>query len=697
MKTLFYVLIITLFISISISAEEVVYEDFSVPSQYTEVLGNEFPGTNAKFQWTEKGYNSKGALAIDYNFHETGMYCQIKIDYPLNEKKFCFMAKGETDSSLMIRVIDKNGECHQIAFPVNNTDWNKYTVDLNDTKKFKYFGGDNNGTIDLPLQSISIGPQKNKISKGIFYIDDLIFITDNIQKLKKEIGLNNYTNLDFILKTNKPGNLFYTNEQPIAKIAAINNKSKNIDVTLNLKYRDGFGRNVNGGIKSIKLKGYETANIKLPRIKGICEIEYSTQIDGIKKNGIFSYAVINNNNINTMGKSSYFGVNTHFNQGWEPFYGEIVKRAGIPWIRDGEADLTNRALFIAKDNNLFYMPVFTGMHQKSIEYIKSEIKKGKSYKDTWDFTDYITDFGEFAKRYGNDIDVYDTLNEPHNLGWDKAIGGDWAGGEWIGVFYQWATQVSDTIRKNDTNKKSEILWEDMEEFQWSDQYISYGVNKEMDYSSPHPYNLHRDIPLPEKQATLLKYSDFWQRNKDTGRNWGIIVGEVGFSSFTLTDKTPNTFYSPCDRSTQAKFLARMMIMHLSAGVKRIFWYDLRNDGTMPFNQEYNFGLTWLNGNPKPSMAAYANLINLCDGAKWLGQQKYPDTYAYAFLNKKNEYCLALWVTEGEKNISFKTNKKLRIYDLFGNDREIKPQNGKVKININDSPTYIIGLNKSDIK
>ena len=69
-----------------------------------------------------------------------------------------------------------------------------------------------------------------------------------------------------------------------------------------------------------------------------------------------------------------------------------------------------------------------------------------------------------------------------------------------------------------------------------------------------------------------------------------VAGEVGFSSFRLTDKTPTRFYAPYTEAMQAAMLVRMFVLQLSAGVDKIFWYDFLNDGWETHNPEHNFGL-----------------------------------------------------------------------------------------------------------
>ncbi len=58
---------------------------------------------------------------------------------------------------------------------------------------------------------------------------------------------------------------------------------------------------------------------------------------------------------------------------------------------------------------------------------------------------------------------------------------------------------------------------------------------------------------------------------------------------------------------QANLVARMYLTYIMAGVEKIFWYDLHNDGQKAGEKEHNFGLLRWNWTPKPAFYAYKEM------------------------------------------------------------------------------------------
>ena len=78
----------------------------------------------------------------------------------------------------------------------------------------------------------------------------------------------------------------------------------------------------------------------------------------------------------------------------------------------------------------------------------------------------------------------------------------------------------------------------------------------------------------------------------TYHDWkgGILMSTVSVGGLTEED--------------QARLLPRAYLSFLSVGVRKIFWYDLHNDGTQAGENEYNFGLIHWDWTPKPALDTY---------------------------------------------------------------------------------------------
>ncbi len=699
-KVLYIILLFCVFLIGCANAGEVTYIDFSQKVDYAPTLGGEFPGTEAEYSIdTTGGEAGDPCLKCVYDFHEEGMYSgaifNLGSDSGVSTATgLSFTAKGEEGAGILLRVIDSKGETFQKNFTIEKAGWNRYEADFVEMEKGDKWGGDANGKIDFPITSILIGPNRGQVAKGTFYLDNIAFISSDTNNLSREIYEMGIERLNFKLDTGKPGNLFYFGEPLTAKIVPENNILPNFNVIFTFEYSGPDGKKINHKVKSLSYKSNSPKALDLPKIKGYCEIKWTAKIDNkYSKEGTMYYGVIPDNSKIVGAKDSFFGVNCHFNQGWDKSFGDIVKRAGISWVRDGEAASggLDKAYPICKSLGIQYMPCFTGyMQEKSFKYIEESLASGKSPHDRWDFTPYIQVYGDHAKEYGDYVFIYDILNEPNNNGWTK-FGGDWSGGDWVDIFTQWGQQVSKQIRDNDPDAK--ILWEDMDGNLWSDQFIKYGVKDEdLDYISQHPYNLHRQNPLPENQGFRETNEVFWQRNKDKSLNWRLIDGEVGFPTFVLDENTPGQFYTGYPLDLQPALIVRMYVMHLTSGVDRIFYYDLRNDGWEKNNPECNFGLVLNDGNPKPAICGYANMVHILDGGKMTGRLDMgaDNIHVYGFTDRAGVKGIVAWTPEGEEtvNVDIEKNSPVLI-DLYGNETKLTPKGGKITLKLTEYPVYVM--------
>jgi hypothetical protein len=375
--------------------------------------------------------------------------------------------------------------------------------------------------------------------------------------------------------------------------------------------------------------------------------------------------------------------------------GQLVKKTGIAWIRDGEARIEDCALPVAKTNNLCYMPCFTQTNPPWSQ----PLEKYKDAQGNWDFSDVVEWHRKYAEKYGKDIDCYDLKNEPHGL-WGGVLGGSWYGGNWQTVFVKYGRQVTQAIKAADPGAK--VIWEDVTSLLWYRQFFDLGAADTIDSISPHPYNM-KSNPFPEEQGMAEQMSDFKNFGKEHNLSWEVISGEVGFPSYRLPDPPPpSQFYPAYTELQQAQFLVRMMVGQLSRGVKRIFYYDFRNDGVDPYNPECNFGLVTYDLSPKPAVVAYANLIYHLKNCRWLGRYTIGGGgYAYAYIPEhSSKPALIAWMKESAKTEPVPVPsdvKELTITDIFGNSVIGRVENHLLQLNLSGTPVYVEGFDEADIK
>lgn len=180
------------------------------------------------------------------------------------------------------------------------------------------------------------------------------------------------------------------------------------------------------------------------------------------------------------------------------------------------------------------------------------------------------------------------------------------------------------------------------------------------------------------------------------RNAQKLSEEFGGKPIWLTEfGWPTNSNEVASENIQAKYLSRVYLMSYQfPNVKKLFWYDLRNDGDDKNDRENNFGLINRDYTKKKAYYAYKNLINILNGSQFekADINEKNGTYDFSFI-KGNSRIRAIWRTNGSDNINLGSNlSNIKILDFVGNDITPKNQNGPVLVNISDFPTFIISNN-----
>lgn len=186
------------------------------------------------------------------------------------------------------------------------------------------------------------------------------------------------------------------------------------------------------------------------------------------------------------------------------------------------------------------------------------------------------------------------------------------------------------------------------------------------------------IPIVTAYSQDRSYSapvaGIYQFNSDLKGN--IVV-------FTWSEYTESV-----SKEMQAKLLPRTILIALSGGVEKVFWYNFRSMGTIPNAREHHFGIVERDLSPKPAYHAYKTLTEVC-----------PPESTRPVLTKKGTLYLASWTRpDGEKTYAVWRLRdggmeKIR---MEGNLKEIRNHLGeklplkKGALQISDGVTYLSG-------
>ena len=223
--------------------------------------------------------------------------------------------------------------------------------------------------------------------------------------------------------------------------------------------------------------------------------------------------------------------------------------------------------------------------------------------------------------------------------------------------------------------------------------------------------------------------DRWKRIKKRYGEKRMIVGETGYPTAPYIGDRAEV-----DPRTAADFNVRIACFLLEAGCEDILYYCIYDRtsffiGTSSWNEMY-FGAMYnydYNGvyMPKPWTAAYCNLTRRFDGFKkvsffdkyeesefgtlrafkvekedgdfavlWSNVYKQPNTTAEGRMVHEERIPMPLWANrwvETEIREFDALGDTVTVIDVMGNVKEIKAENGKVKLQISGSPIYVYGI------
>ena len=675
--------------------QTVTLEAFDSPrDSYSHTVGPEWPGAKARFRWSKEGGVKPGALAVEYDFRKGGnyvgwMYAGFLPPLPKSIRIAC---RTNVATVLTFRMGDSTGQTHQQQRQVPaGKNWQTVTFPVAaDVPGYSHWGGKADGKIHLPLKRLMVGFEKPAPGAvGVLLIDDVQVVSGASRAAIRHAWEEAYWSKTVLrFQTEVPGNLFYPSDRVGARLSAVR-PIVPTELKVTVKAFDAWG-NCTSEAAPVALNAnnnYSTTFTALPKSLGYYGVSMLVTGGGRSRTEATRYAVIPPNPaLGRRERESPFGVNTHFNQWWPAEVGRIAKRAGVAWVRDGEA------------NHLCYMPCFTHFRASIAARMAKAIAAGKSPGSTWDFSKEVEFHRKFAAKYGHYVDYYDLMNEPH-ASWGAVLGGGWSGGAWQKAFAQYGREVTAAIHQADPG--STVLWEDVDQLLWYRQFHAIGAADTIDAISPHTYSLHRDRSLPEDHPVLRQMTEFRAFTRKHKLSWPVWAGEVGFSSFALNEKTPTGFYAPHTEVEQAAMLVRMYVLQLSAGIDKIFWYDFLNDGWDANNPEHNFGIIRRDLLPKPGVVAYANLAHRLRGTRWLGRYVIgggADAVAYA-AKESGKITVIAWVRKGTKDevIAVPSRvKELTLTDIFGQSRVLPVTGDRSVVPLTTSPTLVDGLQEKDV-
>lgn len=230
-------------------------------------------------------------------------------------------------------------------------------------------------------------------------------------------------------------------------------------------------------------------------------------------------------------------------------------------------------------------------------------------------------------------------------------------------------------------------------YSWLEQLFSLGALRYLDAVSVHPYIYPRQPDTArDSLSDLLGRLHATIRRHNGGQTKPLQLTEIGWP----------THQGGVSVRDQARYAVRALVMALSAGVERYFWYNLVSSGPDPSKREHNFGLVRHPEDPrgaytpKPAYVALATAARRLSGARFVAQEPLPDpVYSYLFERDGNPLRV-MWVAKrggaqpDGPEVQLRAEGPLTVTGLYGKTHRLGPQGGTVSLRLSGDPVYVAG-------
>ena len=215
-------------------------------------------------------------------------------------------------------------------------------------------------------------------------------------------------------------------------------------------------------------------------------------------------------------------------------------------------------------------------------------------------------------------------------------------------------------------------------------FFKSGILQYLDAVSIHPYREPRRGPETaaadyERLRSLIeRYAPAAKRNTIP-----ILSGEWGYSSWQRGVTIEK----------QADFAVRQQLFNLLSGVPLSIWYDWKNDGTDPKENEHNFGTVLPDLQPKPSYTGLKTLTQQLAGygiARRLPLEKAGDFVLVCTNSARTEKIVA-WTTEQAHEVVVDLDgASAGCTGVLGNGESFLPAvaNNRCTLELSSTPRYI---------
>jgi hypothetical protein len=360
-----------------------------------------------------------------------------------------------------------------------------------------------------------------------------------------------------------------------------------------------------------------------------------------------------------------------------------AKEAGVKWIREdlqwssieperGKFNFafTDSVVNIAKKNGISVYAIVGYWTTWTREYTKEGID------------DYITFLKKMVIRYKNDIHQWEIWNEPNIFFWQ-------------GPQEMYAELLMKSyIAIKDIDPSAQVLGISTSGIDFDFIQKMQDLQAPFDVLTIHPY---RSKLVESEFISELKRAS-GMAVLPGGKQRPVWITEMGWTTYTPHNSWVQEGFLPTPLRVQAELIVRTYLSCIISGIDpKVFWYDLRNDGTDPHNFEDNIGIMYKDFSPKPAYIAYSTMTRTLKGMKFVSTLPMPEgIFAGVFEEEqdRNNRIIAIWSPTEDKNVELEVNAgKVILINTMGEFTELKVTGRDLKKFVNvelkkGAPVYI---------
>jgi polysaccharide biosynthesis protein PslG len=395
--------------------------------------------------------------------------------------------------------------------------------------------------------------------------------------------------------------------------------------------------------------------------------------------------------IPTGGVTSGVGVNIHFTRGHETDL-DLIAAAGFKFVRmdffwpdmereKGTYDWSTYDELTANLERRGLCAYYIFDYSHPLYEATATDKNGHQVLASPHHPESVAAFARWAAAaarhfHGHHI-VWEIWNEPNGSFWEPEAD--------VNAYTTLALATARAVRAADP--RATIVAPATSGFDWSflQEFLQSGVLQYLDGVSVHPYR-RPDQPPESAAGDYVRLRGIIASNTPASRRETIPIlsGEWGYSTCVNGVSLP----------TQATFAARQQLANELQGVPISIWYDWKNDGDDPKENEHNFGTVRSDLTPKPAYTAIKTLTQQLAGfaIQSCYQTGSPHDFVLVLTNATGETKLAAWTLDQPHSITLAFQPapaaKISYADGDGKTGEITSTNNQITLPLEAAPRYV---------